>query len=229
MFNNLLKLTKQLFPTGRAFRFSLNGIKQKYTEGLLLSEQRALDDAYSVLYTILPDNDNFTADDASIWENRLGLINGDGKPLADRKAAILRKYRYPGDILPRQSAQYIEDQLQLAGFDVYVHENRFFPGPVTKSPGELGVTPLPSVVQHGQFQHGQIQHGQSLFDICANYIDSDLDSGFVMSDLRATFYISDVTLPDFADVDSDRKAEFRELILKLKPAHSAAFLFINYT
>ena len=47
----------------------------------------------------------------------------DSGTLEERKAAILRVLSYPNNIPERQSKSFIEDQLQLAGFNVYIHEN----------------------------------------------------------------------------------------------------------
>lgn len=230
--SDLIKLTKQLYPTGRAFRIQKNGIKEKFHEGLAVSEQAAIDSANGILNSILPDNDNFTIEDAGLWEIRLGMISGEGNLLSDRKAAILRKMRHPGNVLARQHYLYIENQLQVAGFNVFVHENRFLSGGVyiTKTLQDLGV-PVTNVIQHGQAQHGQIVHGQYIVDKVANYMDSAKDRLFYVGStqkLRATFFISGEVLPDYADVLATREIEFRELILKLKPANTMVYLLINY-
>lgn len=118
------KLTQRLMPTGRAFKGPKNGWMDTLNRALSISEARAYDDALATFNSILPDNNNFTADDATDWERRLGIVQSPGVPLADRKAAILRKYNHPGTVKPRQSRLYIEGQLRAAGFDVYVYQNR---------------------------------------------------------------------------------------------------------
>jgi len=224
-------LTTQLFPTGRAFKQPVNGWMSGLVSALSLSENRAYTDALSILYAILPDNNNFTAEDATDWERRLGLITNEAVPLADRKQAIQRKMNHPGDIRARQHFLYVEGQLQAAGFDVYVYENRFSDGMggyYTQSPFDIiggGTLEL----QHGDAQHGDAQHGGSFSNIVANYIDEDLDSAFYISpDLRSTFFIGGTPLGTYANVSAARKDEFRQLILKLKPAQTVAYLFINY-
>jgi hypothetical protein len=123
--SDILKLTKQLYPTGRAFNLKPGSIFEKLHTGLGQSELRAWQDANAILNSILPDNDNFTTDDATQWEIRLGLITNTSISLADRKAAILRKMNHPGSIKARQNYLYVQDQLQTAGFNVNVFENRF--------------------------------------------------------------------------------------------------------
>jgi hypothetical protein len=132
------KLTKQLYPSGRAFKMPKDGFFQKLHDSLNLSEARAYTDAKAILGSILPDTDNFTAEDAAMWEQKLGMITNEDVALADRKAAILRKMNHPGTIKARQSASYIQGQLQAAGFDVDVVENVFLNG-LVKSPLKIGI------------------------------------------------------------------------------------------
>jgi len=119
------KLGKTLYPTGRAFKIPFGGVLDKLNSALSESEQRAFDDAVSILDSALPDNDNFTTGDATDWERRLGLITNPAVPLSDRKLAIIRKIRHPGNIPARQNFLYLQGQLQDAGFNVFVFENRF--------------------------------------------------------------------------------------------------------
>ena len=220
MFNldNIKKLKRQLFPTGRAFNFPVDGELDKFISALNESEKRAIDDAYSVLYQILPDNDEFTALDASKWEIRLGMINGSALPLADRKSAIIRKMNHPGDIPARQSWDYLQQSLQAAGFDVYIHEN-------------LSETPiLGTPIQLNQIQCGQypLNYSPYLFKV-VNSLDAAIDSQFVVStDYRSTFVIGGAVFGTSANVSALREKEFRQLILKIKPVQTVAFLYINY-
>lgn len=228
-----IKLTRQLYPTGRAFRIKLESWKAKLHEGLAISEAQAHADAHSILYSILPDNANFTALDAAQWEQRLGLITNEAVPLADRKLAIYRKINHPGTIPARQHYLYLEGQLRAAGFDVYVHENRFDDGMggwETRTPEEVTGGPAPIVVQHGNPpQHGDVQSGSGTWNLIANNLDETLDSSFnVGGNFRSTFFIGGPYAGEFADVDANRKLEFRQLVLRIKPVQTIAYLFINY-
>lgn len=226
------KLTRQLYPTGRAFRMKEGGVLDKLHLGLAKSEARAWDDAISILDSTLPDNDNFTADDATAWERRLGLITNGAVPLADRKAAILRKYNHPGTVPARNNWRFVEKQLRDAGFNVYVFENRFSDGmggyvtvnPLTLTGGAGAVS-----VQHGQIQHGQAQHGGGYGHKVANSIYRSIDAYFATgNNLKSTFFIGGPYVGTFANVDADRETEFRQLILRAKPVQTVAFLFVNY-
>ncbi len=228
----ILSLTRQLYPTGRVFKMPKFGFLEKFHTALAASENAAYEDALSILGSLLPDNTNFTAQDASAWERRLGLITNDAVSLADRKAAIVRKINHPGTIPARQNYLYLQGQLQAAGFDVYVYENRFSDGMggyVTESPLVVSGGMGGSSYQYGPYQYGDIQYGGAFLNFVANYIDEKRDQVFdIGSNLKSTFFIGGNTLGSFANVDANRKNEFRQLILKIKPVQTVAYLFINY-
>lgn len=216
--SKLLRLSKSLYPTGSAFDWSKVSDTHKLHKGLGVSEDLALDFHSGILDQIFPDNENFTEVEAAKWEKRLGIINGSGNTIEDRRSAIKRKLNHPGDVIARQSHDYLESQLQLAGFDVYVHRNDL----------DIGFTSGP--VQFGGFQFGEQQFGEATFSSrVVNHIDKNLDSFFnTGSNNRFIFYIGGSSFPNPANVPSSREDEFRQLILRLKPANMAAYLFINY-
>lgn len=252
MFNyidKILALFKQFLPTGRAFKIPKNGWLDLLRSALALSENKAYNDALSIQNSILPDNDNFTADDATDWERRLGMIYSPNVLLADRKLAIQRKINHPGTIKARQHYLYIQGQLRAANFDVHVYENRFpfgngeyytldplsvispglQHGNTEHGDGVHGGSPILVGVEHGDKEHGDSQHGGSFSNIIVNYIDEILDqSFFITNNLRSTFFIGGFPLGSFANVPVERHDEFRQLILKLKPAQMVGYLFINY-
>lgn len=225
----LIKLAKQFLPSGRAFKVPKDGDLDLLINALSQSEKRLRDDADSIFDSEFPDNDDFSEDDATIWERRLGLITADGVSLDDRKKAIIRKMNHPGDIPSRQSARFLERELRLAGFDVYVWENIFPPDgdpqdPLTVSGGIGGV---PN--QFGDNELGDAQLGSGYVNLVANHIDEDKDAIFdVGPTLRFTFFIGGTPVGQFASVPQERKDEFRELILKVKPVENIAYLFVNY-
>ncbi len=276
----MIKLTKRLYPSGRAFRIVSGSTKEKLHSALAESENQAYTDALGVLDSILPDNPNFTTEDATDWERRLGLITNQFVPLSDRMLAIKRKMNHPGTIPARQHYKYIEGQLQAAGFNVIVTENRFpLPemlngqmglgemgamemGGEVSNPDKYGVidpndatnvADQMGVIEMGGGQMGGFYSGNP-FEIIANNIDPEKDADFFtdnviaeMGDgsqmgeismaqsvdyydkLRFTFFISGDAFPSDAIISFDRKAEFRQLVLKLKPANTVAFVFAEYT
>jgi len=219
----ILNLTKRLYPTGRAFNIPIGSWKEAFYKGLIKSENRAYSDALSILDSILPDNDNFTEQDAANWERRLGIFGNENSSLDDRKLAIERKINHPGEAKARQHYLYIEGELRKAGFDVYVHENTVGTDPT------VYVGTAFKAVHATNVQHGQITHGQSNLKVVANSIDPAIDRLYsVQSPYNHLFFIGGQTLGDFADVDANRETEFRDLILNLKPVQNVAILLINY-
>ena len=247
----LQTLTKQLYPTGRAFKHPPGGVLDKLHTALSLTEGQAFDDAKAILSAILPDNDNFTSDDATQWEVRLGLIVNPSVPLADRKVAIIRKMNHPGNISARQHYLYIERQLQAAGFNVWVHENIPEVSPIDYMAAGLGdvgqygtfeygdgeygaaydiaFNTIMTIAEYGTFEYGQSQYGYTFNNIVANHINPALDLYFDPGiNFRSSFFIGGETYGSFANVDLNRESEFRQLILLTKPVNTIAFIFINY-
>lgn len=230
--NTMSDLVSQLYPTGRAFYIIKNGIKELLHSAFNRSFIRLVNDSQDTLNSIFPDNDNFTIDDCLLWEYRFGLITNTSLNITDRKNAILRKMSRGRNVPARQHKKYIEYQLQIAGFDVYVHENSFFEGGiwVYKTPEQITAGGT-NIVQHGNgFQHGiGAEHGSSGSQLIANSFKPNESYSVANENLWATFFIGGQVLGDMANIHPKREQEFRELVLKLKPAHLVAFTFINFT
>jgi hypothetical protein len=245
-----LQLTKQLYPRGRAWKLFNNSWFERLHKGLAVSESRAYGDAVAILNSILPDNDNFTAEDATDWERRLGLINNPLVDLADRKLAIIRKMNHPGTIKARQHYLYIQGQLQAAGFDVYVYENfgellpaDFIVIPEIASLDEANLdefnlgdttTVYPELFGFAnldEFNLGEFNLDEEVYlNKIVNNIPTEADSFFDIGQTsRATFFIGGFPQGTFANVPLIRRDEFRKLILTLKPVQNVGYLLINYT
>ena len=219
-----LRLTKRLYPTGRAWWMRKNGVFEKFSLGLAYSESRVKTVMQGLLNSIIPDNNSFTTADAARWEQALALFNKSDLDLETRKEAIIRKMRFPGGAPARQHFMFLQGELQNAGFNVYVHENRFGDPPA--------VVTLAAAI-YGQIKYGQMAYGsQGITGTrIANYIKEDKDASFNFGNsvnARATFFIGGATYPSRANVELSRKAEFRELILKTKPAQTAGILLIDF-
>jgi hypothetical protein len=91
-----------------------------------------------------------------------------------------------------------------------------------------------SAALYGAFTYGQLNYGaQGIADttVIANHIEEEKDEFYNFGssvNLRATFFVGGFNFGDRAVVDPDRKKEFRELILKMKPAQTAGILYIDY-
>lgn len=226
---NLMQLVRQLYPTGRAFLVPEKSNLDKLHKGLNVSMIRFLEELDRTINQNIPDNEAFTENDATLWEYRLGLTVNPPLTIEQRRQTIRRKMAYPSNMIARAHKNFLEHQLQLAGFDVYVHENGTLEnGEVTyQSPDDI--LDLSTVaVQHGNTQHGGgTQHGSSSFEVIANKKENE-SYAVGEQNLWATFFIGGPNLGDQAQIPDNRKKEFRELVLKLKPAHLVAFLFINW-
>lgn len=211
-FDDILKLTKQLLPTGRAWRLPDAGYFHKLMYALGKSEQRAYEFALSTQDRILADNDNFTTDDATEWERRLNISSGYGYiPLETRKATILRKYQFPGGFLNRQNYRYIEAQLQLAGYAVTVTEN--YTPFATASTTMHALTTLHSL---------NTVHGKA--DLIDDLIANSITKGevFNVDTYKGCFYID-------GSIPANSIPSFRQLVLTLKPVNTVAILRLTYT
>lgn len=220
------ELSAQLYPTGRAFYKNEKGQFRALEEAINTSFARLIEDSNLFIDSIFPDNENFNAEDATLWEYRLGLITNETVSLELRKQAIFRKLGYPNNIRARQNYRFIENQLNLSGFDVFVHENL----PPYQTPLDIVSSSLNQIQHGGSLQHGDsTQHGGDSFDLIANSIEEIESFSIGANNLWSTFFIGGPNLGDTAVVPRNRLREFKETVIKLKPAHTVAFTFINYT
>lgn len=228
------QLTQQLYPRGRAFKVSLNTYFDRLHKALAVSEFQAYNAAKLEMNSFLPDNSSFSEEDATAWELRLGIYSASGTSLANRKLAIIRKMNHPGVIRTRQTAKYLEYQLNQAGFAVKVYENKFWNGSIyiTKTPEQvLGSLTAGSSYHGTSIRHAtNKRHGATFNNKIVNHIDEDRDRTFVIApNYRSTFFIAGTSsITTFVDIDVERKNEFRQLILQSKPLHMCGFLFVNY-
>lgn len=218
-------LAVQLYPTGRAWHKPEGGKFDLFHKALNLSFVRLIEESNQLINGTFPDNEFFTDQDASLWEYRLGLITNEDLDIEIRKKAISRKIGHPNNLRARQGIKFIEDQLRSLDFDVYIHENL----PPYVTPLEAGNVSISEVQHRDSLQHGDsTQHGGDSFSLIANSIEQ-LESFAVGEDnLWATFFIGGPNLGDIAQIPLSRLKEFKELVIKLKPAHLVAFTFINF-
>jgi hypothetical protein len=224
-------LALQLYPTGRAFNMVKDGVLDKLHQAINRSMIRVLDDSQATINSCFPDNISFDINDCNLWEYRLGIVTNSSLDIETRKKAILRKMSFGRNVLARQHKDYIEAQLQLAGFDVYLHENKFFEGGewVYKTPGDITGMLANNVQYGGDSQYGLgMQYGSSEYQIIANLSTPNESYSVGSENLWATFFIGGLVLGELTVIPAIREQEFRELVLTLKPAHLAAFTFINY-
>lgn len=237
--DTFLRIAKMLQPTGSAFRIPFASNFEKMYKAIVSDSiggvGKLYNDVRSIANEQLPDNDNFTIEMARRWYVRLGLFDSGSVPLADMKAAINQKLSFPNTPLNKQHYLFIEEQLRMAGFDVRVYENRFLPGPTTKTPSEVLSLAAGNAVLN-TFELNELELDEEWIDagitLVMNYIEEEKDASFAIIGgtlgYRSTFYIAGATISTFADVPLSRKIEFRQLILNFKAAQMCAILFVNY-
>lgn len=219
-------LAIDLYPTGRAFNMPKGGVADNLHVALNRSFIRLVNAGVSVLDSTFPDNENFNTDDCLLWEYRLGLRTNESLPIQDRRDAILRKISRGRNVQARQGKAYIESQLRIAGFNVYVHENTI----PYRTPEDI-ISGSVNTTQHGgSTQHGiGLQHGATSVQLIANSSSPNESFSVGSQNLWASFFIGGFVLGESAVIPENREQEFRELVLKLKPAHLIAYTFINFT
>ena len=123
-------VTGKLNPDGVAFAMPKGGVYDMLMAAINQTMAQVEEDAYSILLSMIPDNDTFSYADAVFWYRELGLYNGftDDTHLAEMKAAIYQKQSFALAPLNMQSPAFIQAQLQAAGFPVYIYPNRFNTG-----------------------------------------------------------------------------------------------------
>ena len=205
---------------------SEKGKLENFHSAINQSFLRLIKEADLLIDGTFPDNENFTDADASLWEYRLGLITNKNISIATRRAAIERKLGHPNNVKARQHPLFIQSQLQAAGFDVWAHENTI----PYRTPEDIISISLSSTEHSDTTQHGTgLQHGGESFEIVANSIEEVESFAVGAENLWATFFLGGEVLGTLAIIPYSRLREFKELVIKLKPAHTAAFTFINYT
>lgn len=223
----MLDLAKQLFPTGTANSIPVGGIKEKLLIALGYSQEQAVKDADNIINSMLPDNTDFTSSDAFRLEQMLGMITNNLISLSDRKSAIIRKLNHPSDITARQSYDFLQKSLHLAGFtDIYVYETNLDIDSILAISGATSDS-----LEFGDFEFGEnIEWGQTVYDNkIVNSLYSVKDRDFAEdSQNRNTFVIGGATLGSFGTVDQNRELDLRQLILKIKPIQTVGYLLLNY-
>jgi len=239
------QITKNLFPKGAAWSFTkdftllLNAIGKNYEQIVASGESAAfITDAFKT--TLL---------DEMLFE--YGISKND---LLDEKTQRDRLFAIQ-TALGAQGPDYLQDRLQAAGFNLYVHqvsvvgtpaaifgepeavfgEPDFVFGDAARvfSPSELLAVGYYLIFGEPEAVFGEpgMIFGQRGGDLIVNGSEYDdmIDIDLVPNNYNHfIFYIGGPFFGEFAQVPSSREDELERLILKYKPLHSWAGLFVNY-
>jgi len=240
---NTNRLVRQLLPKGLR-NFKIGGFAEKvYT---------SISDCFDVFLTDLEDvravnysaTSKYNTTETANWERKLWIAEkGNEVELYIRKAIIERKHKesvYQG----RNSAAYIQHVLNDSGFpDARVIENLFWDADESEF---KGVNPYFTDVDV-HFGDEDLTFNDSVFghfgdigitQVVANTIlpeDGDQNIIFPLSEtqLKSTFIITgasgELSIENILSIPQEKEREFRNLIMLSKPAHSLAFLNVEYT
>ena len=134
---NWLNVFKHLLPHGRAWSLTIDKNLRRFFSGLAASN----DDAKTYVDQVWRDLPPATTRDLDGWETQFGLI-ASGLTTDERRSRLDGAWKALGG----QDPHYIQQTLQNAGFDVYVHE---WWEPGTESPvGDHTQTPARSPIRY---------------------------------------------------------------------------------
>lgn len=203
------KTWKQLYPDGRAFLTSNGSNRAKVHNSIDVVFLDYLEQLKSLVNGTIALN-VIDAKEVEFLENKYGVYFTDGLTLEQRINRIRARMTYPNGVVNRSSAAWIQHVLRSFGFDVKVYENE-------------GISPEVldgfKKTQYGNSKYGNSNFGGYKFNVIANSMFENENYSFG-GNLWATFFIRINT-----EIDSSRMREFRELVLKLKPAHLCCILF----
>lgn len=235
-----LGIYKHLLPRARAWLLTPQKTLRAYFQGLTGVNQDVKTFIDKVWLDIFPQ----TTRQLSEWENQFNLRNTglDEQGRRDRLDATWKA-------LGGQSPRYIQDTLQAAGFDVYVHE-WWVPNPtqplggsnngdvtaVARNPFDYihdGALSSPMSDGGGDAQDGDVE---------AQDGNSNVPKGYLLVNKRQTYtipldptkypyflYIGGETFSDQATVVQSRRQEFEDLCLKICPCQQWLGMLIDYT
>jgi len=230
---DFFKMVELLYPTGRAWNLPEGGLFRAFHSAINLSLLQVALDAAATLDDTFPDNANFDAGDCTLWENRFGIEYNAALTTAQRRTNIYNFMAFPQNILGRQSPGYNEYSLQQAGFDVHIYENIFFDmsgNLIQKTPQQV----LGTVTETTQLRYispqtqlgANTQLGGVSFSVVAN--EETFENYSPGGILWPTFFIAGSAINVPASISQYRQTEFRRAVLKVKPAHTVAFLIVNF-
>lgn len=238
----LARAIQHLLPTGEAFRLGIAKVVTKFWQGFGAFADDAKVYVDLILLDLFPESTRELAE----WEAFYGLSPSSTSTEQARRLALAAEWRATGG----QSPRYIQDVLQTAGFDVYIHEWwESGPGPwVARDPHDYTDVPI-----FGSFQaydnydsigeavepwitagDGDAQANGWLANEPGYWDNLTLDQNApppIPTDPDAYpffLYFAGPTFPDAVMVPESRKSELRRLIQKLKPSQQWIVLIAEY-
>lgn len=164
------------------------------------------------------------------WEHQFGLIRAAAE--SDRRSNISAAWQATGG----QSPRYLQDIMQAAGFDIYIHQ--WWTTGAPYDPRDHTTDPLFGTVQCGEplAQCGETTAfcnnflanepgylvNRNLLNVAPPAIPSDPDKW------RYFLYWGAATFPNKAQIPAARRLEFERLLLKLCPTRQWLVTLVDY-
>jgi hypothetical protein len=222
---------QHLLPRSTAWRLTIAKTLRNFFVGLSGWGSDFKDFVDAVHGDVFPD----TTRELAEWERQFGI---EPNPVENvRRLNLAAEWAAGGG----QSPRYLQDVLQTAGFDIYVHE-WWSSGPpwVARDPRSYTLIPAIGTVQCGP---ANLAPECGEFTAQCNRLLAN-DPGYIQNDdlsqrapppvpddpdaWRYFLYFGGETFPDPAVVPIARKAELRRLILKLRPTQQWIVLLVDY-
>ncbi len=243
-----LRIYEHLLPRAQAWRLEIGCQIREFFEGLA-NQHAEIKTFFDYVWLELWPNSTQSLDD---WDDQFAL-NRTGLTETERRSRLDAVWKATGG----QSPRYIQDTLQAAGFDVYVHEF-WVPG----SEPAIGVHGCATVRDPRAYLHQPGEVAPDGYPLVNKQIDSRPDYLVLCGETTAEcgeaaalcgnftqfvqfrrepripddstkwpyfVYIGGETFPTQASVPASRQDEFETLVLKLKPAQLWAGVLVDYT
>ena len=221
---------QHLLPDALAWRTVTEKLLRRYLEGLAAApaDFRAFADA------IYSDRFPATTRNLAAWERQFGLLAGASE--SARRQQLAGAWQAQGG----QSPRYLQDVMQAAGFDVYLHE-WWKPGIMPREahdPHDYTEYPRFGTTQCGEpdAQCGEpdafcnrwlVNEPRYLVNL---NLTPNAPPPIPVAPARypSFLYWGGATFPDAADVPAARRGEFERLLLKICPTHLWLVTIVHY-
>lgn len=230
------RIFQHLLPRARAWRTTIETTLRQFFEGLAGAPQAVRDFFDAIHNDRLPE----TTRELAEWERQFGLVAPSID--AERRQQLAAAWQATGG----QSPRYLQDVVQAAGFDLYIHE--WWEMPETEPRVPRNPLDYTSVATIGTFQCSEFEDQPQCQDElagqpqCNDFLANV--TGYLVNDnltLRPPppipndptkwpyfLYWGAETFGDSAIVLASRRAELERLLLKLCPMQQWLVLMVTY-
>ncbi len=221
---------KQLLPSGKAWRLTIDRQLRQFFEGLSVEPGDAQDYQDGVWNDYRPQ----PTSKLSEWEDQFGLIST-GLTEQERRDRLAATWKAQGG----QSPRYLQDTVQNAGFPLYIHE-WWWPGitpPIVRDPRSwisVDGTGFRVVTRLGEPETilGEPSARLGTSEPLGDLIEDNLREPVVIPSDPDTWpyflYFGGQVFGESVQIPIERRQELDTLLLKLCPAQQWVGIFVEY-